>query len=353
MSVISNSIRVAICSIALVGILSPPTVLANSGLVVKLLDGSVPINQPDLFANAYSKAWNPDAFCNALKAVVAGVAAHPDNATVITSCSAPAYGVPSVVSHGALGAYLDYSVPITLEGTAPWAISSPQGTKQVTCQFTDQIELVVQDELKLSESAAPPNVPSVSVIAPTLRGTVSSENWGTHCTDTAGNHPGGVSDFIISMFPTATSDANFPGGALSDAFSPYQATIEKDLVGGVYNVSVTTGDVDIQVINTFLREELGKPLPRLGQTAPSGAAPAGTSPASTSPGSAVAASAWGTQVSPSTSTLSGTTPNWGAGTSTATAPIGAGSTINRSIGSSLQQERAQQTFAAPSSLGQH
>jgi hypothetical protein len=338
MSILSSSIRAAIASAALVAALSPMDALASNGLVVKLLDGSVPVNQPDLFANAYSKAWNPNAFCTALKAELAAIASNPD-ALVITSCSAPSYGVPSLVSHGSLGASVDFSAPVSLQGTYPWAISSPQGTKQVTCQFTDQIRLSVQDELTLSQSALPPKVPSVSFAPPTLKGVLSSETWSTHCTDTVGNHPGGVAALIMSVFPTAASSVNFPGSALNNALSPYQAVIEKDLVSMIYNVSVTTGDVDIQVTSSFLSQGNDKMKSALGQTAASGASTAGGTQ-----GASTASSAWGAQPAPPTTGGASAAPSWGA--------PGSGSAINRSVGTSLQQARPQQTTAAPSSLGQ-
>jgi hypothetical protein len=348
MSVLSNSIRAAISSVALVAVLSPPSALASNGLVVKLLDGSVPIDQPDLFANAYSKAWNGNNFCAALRADLVSAYASGAN-TTITSCSAPPYGITSLAGHGSLSAYVTFAAPITVQGTQQFYQETRQGAHvPVTCGFTDRINLLAEDELSLSVPALPPKDPSVSFAPPTLKGTVSSETWDAPCSNAQDEHPGGISAEIALLIPTAASSVNFPGSALNDALSPYRAMVEKDLVSMIYDVSVTTGDVNIQVVNSFRHEVLSEKIYRpMGQTATSGDAAV-----SNSQGHSVASRAWGTQsVQPATGAAN-TTPDWGASAnSAALAPFGAGSAINHSVGTSLQQLRPQQTLAAPSSLG--
>jgi hypothetical protein len=97
MNILSKSIKTAIASIGLIASVSPA--FANSGLVVKLLDGSVPINQPDLFASAYSKAWgNGTQFCAALSALLAQ--ARPDAFPSLKSCTAAQYGNTGVIKSG-------------------------------------------------------------------------------------------------------------------------------------------------------------------------------------------------------------------------------------------------------------
>jgi len=347
MSLLSNSIRAAISSIALIGILSPPSALASGGLVVKLLDGSIPIDQPDLFANAYSKAWgNGSSFCPALQSILYS-ATTASRTWTITSCSAPAYGSTDVASHGKLGADVIFSTTITVKGTDQFYKETQQGPVPETCGFTDRFNLSAQDEFSLSDAVFPPKGPSVSFAPPTFKGTLSSETWDPPCSNEQDEHPGGISGTIALLIPDVASSINFPGNALFDALSPYQATIEKDLASMIYSLSVATGDLDIQVINSVLREELDKARPIVGQTATSSG---GTT--SGSQGNSVASSAWGTQSAKQATSVSSTAPNWGTpGNSALPAPIGASGTINRSVGSSLQQERAQQTYAAPSSLG--
>lgn len=344
MSVLSNSIRAAISSMALVAVLSPPSALASSGLVLKLLDGSVPIDQPDLFANAYSKAWgNGSSFCPALRSLLYS-ATTPSRTWTITSCSAPGYGSTDVANHGKLGADVIFSTTITVQGTDQFYKETHQGSVPDTCAFTDRFNLSAQDEFSLSEAVFPPKGPSVSFAPPTFKGTLSSETWDPPCSNEQDEHPGGISGTVALLIPDVASSVNFPGSALFDALSPYQATIEKDLASMIYSLSVATGDLDIQVINSVLREEVDHARPMSQTLAP------GSGTVSSSQGNSVAASAWGAQPAQATSGASNTTPNWAPPASAPTPPR-AGSVINRSVGSSLQPVQPQPGYAAPASLG--
>jgi hypothetical protein len=222
-----------------------------------------------------------------------------------------------------------------------------QGYVNGSCQFTDTFELAAQDVLSLSEPALPPKVPSLSFGSPTIGVPSISETWAAPCSDATAHHPEGVTGQMARIVAAAASSVNFPGSALNDALSPYQSVVEKDLVSMIYDVSVTSGDVDIKVTSSFLTDRIDKAVLPVGAIAKSGSGTTGSSQGSSAP-----SSAWGAQPAQSTG-ASGTTPNWGGATSTAATP--AGSTINRSVGSSLQQVRPQQPSAqpaaTPSSLG--
>ena len=250
MRILSNAKAVAITSIGLAAGLGSVAASAHSGLVVKLSDGSVPIDQPWLFATAYSRAWGDGSqFCAALRSLLAAddFGNGGDEDGTVTSCHATHSGSTGVVSSGPLTAHVDFTAVVTLLGSVPF--------HKGTCVFTDTITVNSQQSLTIMESELAPKIPSVSFAAPALSGRVTREDWARPCSNEAGHRPRGIAKFLsgytTSLIQTAATAISFPGSALDEAFALYQATVEKNLTSMVYNVSTTTGDVYIQVVSSI------------------------------------------------------------------------------------------------------
>jgi hypothetical protein len=108
---------------------------ASGGLVVKLRDGSTPINQPDLIASALSKAWGDGSqFCAALKALLQYAANG-----VVNSCTAQPFGITRVGMPGRTPV-VSFSDNVTLQGT-----STQQHDK--ICAFTDTLNVLLEAPL--------------------------------------------------------------------------------------------------------------------------------------------------------------------------------------------------------------
>ena len=136
MIMLERTIRLTAASIGLCAALGSPVARANSGLELKLLDGSIAVNQPDLFA------WgNGSQFCAALQSIIAQTGNKNGS---VSSCQASPYGNTGVVSAGSLAAHLEFTAMVTLQGSAPFY--------QKTCAFVDTINLIAQDTLSISET---------------------------------------------------------------------------------------------------------------------------------------------------------------------------------------------------------
>jgi hypothetical protein len=207
-------------------ILGASPVSAADGLYVKSIDGSLAVNQPDLFASALQSAWaGGGKFCSALKSLL------PTANGTVTSCTPGAYpAVEVTMSHGYPTVVFVGSV--TLSGSSP--------IQNKTCPFTDVVNLTIETPLVAHATAVA--ISSIGFQSPTIEATVQ-QSWGAPCTDQAGSHPGGLAPVIPQMAKTAATDADLPGSALTNALAPVDGQLLQALSGHTYTVATSTGDI--------------------------------------------------------------------------------------------------------------
>ncbi len=231
--------------LAFVAALAPSATWADGGLVVRLADGSTPINQPDLFANALSRAWGDGSrFCAALRSLLP-VPGGPYSANGgVTSCVAQPYGSTGVSVSGNTATVL-FSAKVTLQGV------SPDETRN--CPFTDTVTVSLQAPLTITRAVYTIN--SIG-FAPAAVSTPVQETWGAPCSDRSGDHPGGISSVEAVFARNATSSVNFPGDALNNAFAPYAGPMQRALTGMAYTLSGASGDAVYTVTRSMLHQRI-------------------------------------------------------------------------------------------------
>ncbi len=231
-----------LASIALLALASPAA--AGSGLVVKLKDGSTPVNAPDLFANALTQAWGDGSrFCAALTSLLSG-----DANGQVTSCVAQPYGSTGVLLAGRTP-LVAFTGRVTLKGSSPYY--------QTSCPFTDTINLSVQAPLTITGDALA--ITAISFAQPRVTAVVAREVWGGSCT--AAQHPGGIGSTAASFAQTAASDVNFPGSALNNALAQFTAPMKQALQGAVYTPSISTGDIVYAVVGGYVHQKPSEEVP--------------------------------------------------------------------------------------------
>jgi hypothetical protein len=215
---------------------------ANDGLFVKLADGSLAINQPDLFASAINTIWsNKGKYCAALKAQL------PTANGTVASCTpnaTPEIGV--TLSHGD-PAVLMIGI-VELQGSSPFESKS--------CPFTDWVVLTIETPLQAHGTAV--GLSSIGFGAPSVTAKVNQETWGAPCASEAGAHPGGLGPVIPGFAVRAASDADMPGASLVDALAPFDSQLLHALAPSAYTVSTGSGDIVYTVTGSRLRQDLDR-----------------------------------------------------------------------------------------------
>ena len=202
------------------------------GLIVKLQDGSTPVNQPDLFAAALARAWGDGSrFCAAIRAQLP---AGPNG--TVTSC-APGAIDSSFVSNGRTP-IIAFTGRVTLQGTSP--------LYKNTCPFTDVVHVQVQAPMTITGDML--SISAISFGPPTVTPFVE-ETWGAPCT---GEHPGGISSNIKAAASFAASNVNFPGSTLNDTLAPFVPPMRKALTGARYTPSTFSGDLVYAVTGSYV-----------------------------------------------------------------------------------------------------
>lgn len=240
-----RSVRSNVGLLAFVAALAPSATWADGGLVVRLADGSTPVNRPDLFANALSRAWGDGSrFCAALKSLLP-VPGGPYSANGgVTSCAAQPYGITGVSVSGHTATVL-FSAKVTLQGASP--------DENRTCPFTDTLTVSLQAPLTITGAVY--TISSIGFAPATFTAPVQ-ETWGAPCTNRSGDHPGGLSSLEPVFARTAASSVNFPGDALNNAFAPYAGPMQHALTGMAYTLSGASGDAVYTVTGSMLHQRL-------------------------------------------------------------------------------------------------
>lgn len=247
--------------------LSPLSAHALGGLVVKLRDGSTPVDQPDLFASALTQAWGDGSrFCAALKAQLPAPDSPSGNG-VVTSCTPVPYGVTEFIMAGRTPLLL-FSGKVTLQGTSPFL----NGTN---CPFTETVSVSLQAPLTIKGDML--TIREISFSPPTVTGRVD-EVWAGDCNNSSpSRRPGGLSSMVKGAVPIAASDAGFPGNALNDALSPFGAPMKQALSAQTYTPSAATGDAIYTVTGSVASSSVSAsqmhPLPETSTPKPNGSAP--------------------------------------------------------------------------------